>query len=72
MSTKPRDLGNNAKAAVNTAAEELNAAIQINSCIVDTSHTMSAQEIKVRAMSLHIKLLNAIRWLESIGAQTKP
>ena len=68
--TQRRPLGNAAKEAVQQAAEEINSAATSNQQIVENSHTMSIQEIKLRAAMTDSKIQRALRWLQSIGAKT--
>ena len=72
MTTRPRELGNNAKEAIASAAEEVNDAARIDQQLIESAHTLSQQDVQNRHMAIQIKLQRALRWLESIGAPTKP
>jgi len=64
----PREWPNAAKEARDRAAEETNEALYIARALEDCA--TSGSPIKV--MQLRVHLTNALRWLERVGAQTRP
>ena len=68
--TKRRPIGNAAKEAIQQAAESINSAATANQLIFESPH--AAQDLKLRAAMTDSKLQRALRWLESIGAKTRP
>lgn len=68
--TKPRPWPDSAKDARDNAAEEISLALHVLYEIV-SSNGSSQQSKDGLAISIY-SLQNALRWLESVGAQTKP
>lgn len=70
--TRARDWPNNAASARDTAAEEIAAALRYTVALLKNGGQITNED-KYRTLSLIINhLQNALRWLESAGAQTRP
>ena len=70
--TKRRPLGNAAGEAVNRAAETISAAARTIEPLMETVPSANPVEVRLRATTVFGRLQQALRWLESIGAQTRP
>ena len=70
--TKPRDWPDNAKDARDGAAENVSSALRLIRQIIEHNGKLNDSD-KMRALSLAaMNLQDALRWLESAGAQTRP
>ena len=65
--TKPHELPTVARNAVLEAAE------LVNQAKIELSHLRSQDAVEIGEIAeIEIKLADALRWLESVGAQTRP
>lgn len=71
MSDKPRDWPNNAKEARDRASEYVAEAIHQLTPLISGESSIEPDRFKHEARALNA-CLNAARWLESVGACTKP
>lgn len=70
--TKPREWPDNAKEARDSAAENISAGLKLIRQVLKHNGELTNED-KVRALSLAaMHLQDALRWLESAGAQTRP
>lgn len=70
--THPRDWPNNAREARDRAAEETAKALKYTLALAQNGGTLTIDD-KAKLISMIIyHLQNALRWLESAGAQTRP
>lgn len=70
--TQRREMGNAAKNATNEAAEEISTIARDAEAMVADESLNLQPTVLVRLSKIAIGANKALRWLESIGAQTKP
>ena len=72
MTDKPREWPNNAREARDRAAEELNAGIRLFEPLITGEKTISESERQRIENRAFVAMTKALRWLESVGACTRP
>ena len=70
--TRRRPLGNGALEAINRTAEIITAAARTIEPLMEPNLQITPVEVRLRAMTVFGRLQKSLRWLESIGAKTRP